>query len=1480
MLLLLLLSVLLSLPAVQTYLGKYATEEINKSFGTDISIGTVAITPFGSVKLGEVLVLDHHKDTLFFIKKLNTSILSFKKIYDPGHPYLKDVIMHGLDARIVTYKNESFTNLDKFIDAFDDGSPSSGKFRMKANKMTVFNSRFRYIDENLSTPKILDFTNLDAKIEDFFIKGANVTTFIDELTFKDHRGLEIKKLTADFTYTKKNILLEQLAMNTLNSEMKGRVELKYDRKDFSDFNNKVVFDVQFDKASIASNDLNFFYNEFGKNNIFYVDTHLVGTLNNFTTHSLKLTDKNQSEIIGTINFKNLFGKGDQAFYMKGNLDRVSSNYENLKSILPNILGKNLPSVLAKLGNVNLSGDVELTQKYINANVYLLSNLGIVDGDLAIQNINNIDNASYQGNIKLTDFDLGTLLSQKDLGKATLDLDVDGKGFTQKLLNTAVVGTINKFYYNGYNYQNITVDGSMKMPYYKGYFNSNDPNLKMDFDGVIDLSNKANNYDFKAQIDYADLHILNFYKKDSLAIFKGNINFKAKGNSIDNLAGKLEINDVSYQNSKDYYFFDDFQINSTFDENNVRTITINSPDIISGEVVGKYKIKEVRKIVENALGSLYANYEPNKLGKEQFLNFDFTIYDKIVEVFIPEVSISENTRFKGKINADEGKFELDFTSPNIVAFENQIQNVKIDIDNKNPLYNTYISIDTINNKNYKIADFNLINLTLNDTLFVRSEFKGGNQSQDSYDLNLYHTIDEQKQSVVGFKKSEVKFKDYTWFINENETNDNKIVFDKFFKNFDFQKISLSHNNQKMDFLGTMRDSTFKDFQLTFNDVDLKKVTPSLDSLSFGGKLNGNIKYRQNKNIYDPVSAITIDSLQINKILLGDLDFNIEGNENFNQFKVTSALKQDGDERFFLNGDVNFVGQQSSLALEAGFDKFDLAPFGPLLGSVLADVRGNATGRATIAGSLTEPEIDGRLYLNDAGMRVPYLNVDYAFEKNAIIDVTEHQFSFRKVEVSDTKYSTKGILDGSIRHKKFGDWQLDLHLDSNNILALDTEDNEDAYYYGTAFMKGKASITGTINALNIKVAGESEKGTSIKIPVNDSEDIGDNSFIKFMTQEEYRKIKEGKVVEKNKYQGIELEFDFDIDQDANIEIILDRSSGHAMKGNGVGSMQMNINTLGKFEMTGDFIVQEGEYNFKYGGLIDKKFVVEKGGTIRWEGEPMNAILDLVATYKTTANPAVLLESASFNKKVDTNVSILLNGNLSNPEPDFTIDFPNVSSVLKSEIDYKLQDKDARQTQAFALLATGSFVTAETAGNAAYGPLFERANSLINSLFADEDSKLQLGVDYSQGDRLNEISDRVGVTMSTQINDRISINGKVGVPVGGVTESVIVGNVEILMQLNEDGTLNAHVFNRENDINYIGEGIGYTQGLGLTYNVEFDTFKEMIRKIFTRKKVKNNSSNQNDDMPDSDLPPEFLEYINDRKAKKTETTKTEPQKVPEVE
>ena len=91
-----------------------------------------------------------------------------------------------------------------------------------------------------------------------------------------------------------------------------------------------------------------------------------------------------------------------------------------------------------------------------------------------------------------------------------------------------------------------------------------------------------------------------------------------------------------------------------------------------------------------------------------------------------------------------------------------------------------------------------------------------------------------------------------------------------------------------------------------------------------------------------------------------------------------------------------------------------------------------------------------------------------------------------------------------------------------------------------------------------------------------------------------------------------------------------------------------------------------------------------------------------------------------------------------------------------------------------------------------------------------------------------DRLGLTLSTQITDKILLNGKIGVPVGGIEETLIVGDLQIDFILNEEGSLKAKVFNKENEFRYIGDELGYTQGVGLSYQVDFETFRELIGKI----------------------------------------------------
>ena len=1459
----LVLGIALTMPFVQTKIAQYFTNSINKDFGTNINIDEVAISVFGGVKFKKVLIRDHHKDTLIYANRISTTILEGKKMLD-GDLIFDDIDLHGLLFNLRTYKNEKQSNLDKFIAAFETGKPSSKKFLLKANTLKIYDGHFILTDDNRDNPKDLDFTKLNASVTDFKIYGPDVTTMINKMSFLDFRGLYVKNLSSKFSYSKKNIKLENLDLLTKESTLKGTVLLKYKIEDFSNFTDKVQFDIKLDAASIASNDIRYFYKELGKNQHFYTKASIKGTLNDLKFKSLELVDDRKTQINGDINFKNLFAKKGQKFSMYAKFDKLTSSYDDLIVILPNILGNKLPTSLKKLGRFTASGTSNVSATAVEADFSMVTALGKVTSNLEIQNIDIIDKASYYGNVILENFDIGTLLDQKELGSVSLNIDVDGKGFKQKYLDTAIKGDISQMDYKNYNYTNIVVNGTLKSPNYKGQITVNDPNLTMTFDGLLDLSKKDSRYDFHINVENADLTKLKLIK-DSVSVFKGDVVVEASGNNIENFQGNVYINKTSYQNTKGIYNFDDFTIISSFDQNRIRTITVNSPDIVEGEIVGKYEFNQLENLVKNSLGSLYTNFKPSKVKKGQFLKFNFSIYNKIIEIFYPDISIGSNTIVKGNINSDNQEFKLNFNSPQIIASDNTFDNIRVSVDNKNPLYNAYIELDSIKTKYYKIRDFSVINVTMKDTLFFRSEFKGGSQGEDYYNLNLYHTINKDNNNVVGISKSEVKFKDYLWFLNEDETPNNQIVFDKSFKNFDIDNIILSHENQSISLMGAFKGSNVKDLKLSFKDVDLNQITPANNKFVAHGNINGEVNFKQNNNVYQPTSSIVIDNLNVNKTDLGTLNFEIAGDESLRKFAINSNLENKNFESFNANGSFEIVNKETILDLKLKFEKFNIATLNSLGGEVLSNIRGSISGNSTIEGNLKKPNINGRLFLDDAGITIPYLNVDYSLSNNTIIDLTDEKFIFRNNTLTDTKYGTTGKLNGNIEHNNFADWKLDLAINSKRLLALDTQDSEDAAYYGTAFIDGIATIKGPTNSLFIKVDAKSEKGTAVKIPINNAESVSDNVFLHFVTAQEKYNLKNGITDNTRNYNGLELEFDLDITPDAEVEVILDRNTGHGMKGKGFGSLLFKINTLGKFNMWGDFQAYEGTYNFKYGGLIDKKFAVKKGGSISWEGNPMRAQLNLEAVYKTTANPAVLLDNSSFNTKVPVEVVIGIRGDLTSPEPDFNIEFPTVSNVLKSEIQYKLNDKDVRQTQALYLLSSGGFLSPEGVSQSDFsGSLFETASSILGGIIQSDDEKFKVGLNFIGADRRigKETDGRFVATISSKINERITINGKLGVPFGGINESAIVGDVEVLYRVNEDGTLNLRLFNKENDINYIGQGIGYTQGLGVSYEVDFDTFKELVNKIFKNLKIDRATVPVAEDQ-DSEMSPDYINFSKSNKS-----------------
>lgn len=1440
LLFLILLIVLLSLPVIQSKLAEQATNWVNKEYNTNIVVKRIDLSWLGSVQLKEVEIRDHHKDTLIFVQNLSTSLLNAKRILD-NKVDLGAASLSGAYFNMKTYKGEKNDNLSIFIDSFNSDTPKdslSNPFILGSDKISLDNLTFKLLDENKSEP--LKFAAYKAKgdLFDFSIIGPDVSLKMREMSFTENRGVNVSNLSTNFTYTKKYMLFNKTLLETDNkSKIQGDIKLKYKRKDLIYFNDKVNIKAKFFKSSLAVKDLSKLYHELSGNDILHFTGDINGVLNNFSANNVTVHSKKGMKIIGNMGFVNVL-KTSRGFVFDADLDNVTANYSQLKNVLPNLIGKSLPSEFQRLGDFTLQGIVRITPEQMDATVSVKSDIGTTVSDLQLTNIDKIDEATYTGEVEFQDFDLGVFTNDPLLGEISLKADVNGSGFNIENINTIIIGKISSLGFNKYNYKNLNVNGQFQNKKFDGLLSAEDDNFKLKFEGLADFSSEINKFDFVANIHKIDLKETNLFTRDSIAVLKGIINLNISGNTFDDIVGKATFKDLVYKNQKQAYPFKIFEINSSV-KGDIKRIEVNSEDIVKGELKGKFSFEELIPITQNALGSVYTNYQPNKVTPNQFLDFDFTIYNHVIDVFLPNISIGKNTRLKGKINSDKNALKLTFTSPEIEAYKNVIENIVLRMDNKNPLYNTHLTASKVNTEYYNIEKLNLLNRTENDTLYFKSVFKGGKDYKESFNLDFYYTINELQKSVLGIQKSTLNFKGSDWIINEKDDKKHKVAFNLKENNFNISPFLFQSGEQKIEFKGVVRDSTYKDLHADFNKVKLTSFLPIIDNLNLEGDLTGTLDLKQKDKKLVPKGNLLIKDFHINSFSQGDLKLNVKGDNSYEKYKVDISLISEKAENISAIGEVDLSKEKATIDLNVFLKKYDITAFSPLGKEVLNKLRGKVTGDFTAKGYLKNPDFQGVLSFEEAGLTFPYLNIDFDFKGDTYITLDKQQFKLGNILLEDTKHKTQGVLSGYIAHQNFKEWYLKLDIDTENLLILDTNETEESSYYGTGFLDGNAEIRGLTNNLDIVVEGKTNKGTVFVIPLSDVKTIDNYKLIRFKTGKSEdesinRAIKDIK--------GLDLKINLEVTKDAIAQVVIDKVSGSELKGSGDGNLRIDINTLGKFKMYGDFEIDKGLYNFKYAG-ITKPFIVQKGGTIAWNGNPYEAELDLTAIYKTKANPAQLLDNINSNRKIPIDLYTKITGGLFNSKQEFDIKIPNANSTVASELEFILNGNDLNtKMQHFSfLLAFGTFYNEDAIGNSATsgltGTASEIASSILTNMLNSKGSKFQLGLGYTQGDKGDVSSlnsdNQVDVSISTQLSDRVLVNGKVGVPVGENTQTSVVGEVKVEVLLNEAGNLRGTVFNRQNEVQYSTEEEGYTQGIGISYQVNFNNISELGGKLGLKNK-----------------------------------------------
>src|SRR6185312_7328558 len=121
-------------------------------------------------------------------------------------------------------------------------------------------------------------------------------------------------------------------------------------------------------------------------------------------------------------------------------------------------------------------------------------LGRFDPDINLK-IDKAGNPSYSGKIETYNFDLGTLIDSKDLGRITVNANVKGSGDALANLNTKVSADIKNVDFKNYNYNNVTLNGTFAHKIASAKIKVDDKNIKLDLDGSMDINSDLPVYDF-------------------------------------------------------------------------------------------------------------------------------------------------------------------------------------------------------------------------------------------------------------------------------------------------------------------------------------------------------------------------------------------------------------------------------------------------------------------------------------------------------------------------------------------------------------------------------------------------------------------------------------------------------------------------------------------------------------------------------------------------------------------------------------------------------------------------------------------------------------------------------------------------------------------------------------------------------------------------------------------------------------------------
>jgi translocation and assembly module TamB len=1343
----------------------------------------------------------------------------------------------------------------------------------------------------------LDFNNLTLNTRDLRYSENSTTGKVDNLAGQEKSGFKVTSWRANVVYDSVQIRLDSLDLITPHTRIRRKLAIGY--KNLAALGNtKQLANLKID-ADLRDVRLGF-------RDILYLAPSLAGTapFNTGPNQSVLLNGLVAGRV-GDLNIRNFEFVGlrntvlkaprihitglpevDGRLYVAANLQQFSSSRADVLSLAPK---GSIPNNISIPPTFAVNGTFKGYPTTLQFDTDLRARTSY--GDLAFSGKLGKAQANGQqplvGTFATKAFDFGRLLKDPTIGRVSATGRVNATGNLKDpgTLVGQVKANVQSARYNGYTYHGVaaTVDLDRNR-YVINASSKNDPNLDLDLTAVVNLRDAENpTYEVtKLNLRGANLTALGLYTGGDLRV-QGNLVANLRGSSLNTLNGTFSGTKIVIVRDNQAFPLD--SLNGRIVQNDRRTLATITSDIANVNLDGNVHLGDIATELQQHLDRYFdvpgVKYVPN--GADRHFTYSLQLKDptlatklvKGLKKISPFTLAGDYSRQAARLTA--------VTSIPIIRYNNyKLDSLRLNVgsDPQKLDYSLRLA-QAARDTTLKLRRPSLIGNVANNKLFARAAILGDSANRER--LAVAGTLQALAQGggkgssvvyeFVAAPEQVINYANWTAgannFVRYYPTGE--VVADGL--NLTNGRSSLALQSQSPQVKTSPLGVTFTNFEL----AELAKIVQQSDSL-VAGNLNGTARIDNlgKKNQAFTADA-TIKNLVFQKAQIGDIAVKAT-NPAPSRYDIDARLT--GGAVGTVGGagnDVRVTGtylasSATPLDLVVDANRLNLKLIEPFSVGQVRRANGYVRGQLTVKGAPSAPVVRGTLNTSDdAAFVVPQLGSLYRLPNQAIA-FDDRGLAFNNFTILDST-SNKAIINGYLLTKDFVNYAFDMRATTNNFLAVNSTRKNNTLFYGKLVVDSDTRLTGplTLIKVNTNVTVVTPSDLTVESPLADPSKVDTQGIVQWIDKSApidtmlARKLAAGDTL-RMAAAGYDVTAVITVTDKTPFTLVIDPVSGDNLRVRANGTLNTSIDPTGNITLSGRLEVARGQYHLSLYDLASRDFILRRGSSITWSGDPYNADLNLTAIYRVQAAPSDLLAGQGSNDPTANTLSrnrlpfmVLLNvtENLSKPLIGFDITLPeNQRGALGGEVEAKLaQLRQPNQTselskQVFSLLILGRFLQQNPfQSSASEGFVATQLRGSVSSVLTDQLQNLtgkylaglgiDLGVtnqaDYSSGAAKSRTDLNVAVRRQF-LNNRLSVRLGTDVPLSGNSgtnatqganaASNFAGDVSIEYTLLRDGRLRLRAF-RQNGYEDIDGQIVKT-GAALVFQREYRDLKELFSKL----------------------------------------------------